>query len=82
MMEVIYKFICNNCNKEEDYIMSVEEYENFDTNNEFCKHCKLKGTLNRNYANTKISVIYKTTGFHATDSLVDNKQMNQVMKTD
>jgi len=76
MMEVIYKFICNNCNKEEDYIMSVEEYENFDTNNEFCKHCKLKGTLNRNYANTKISVIYKTTGFHATDSLVDNKQMN------
>ncbi len=79
-MEVIYKFICSNCNKEEDYIMSVEEYENFDIKNEICKYCKLKGTLNRSYSN--VSVIYKTTGFHATDSLVDNKQMNQVMKTD
>lgn len=60
--------------------MSVEEYENFDIKNEICKYCKLKGTLNRSYSN--VSVIYKTTGFHATDSLVDNKQMNQVMKTD
>jgi len=54
--------------------MSVEEYENFDIKNEICKYCKLKGTLNRSYSN--VSVIYKTTGFHATDSLVDNKQMN------
>lgn len=75
----IYKFKCSRCNNIEDFIMAMSDYDLTHISELECPICKCKQCLNREY--DRVTVIYKTTGFNATDSLIENKEMNNIMKS-
>jgi predicted nucleic acid-binding Zn ribbon protein len=59
--------------------MTMGEYGSTQISDLECPICKCKNCLSREYYN--VSVIYKTTGFNATDSLIENKEMDTIMKS-
>lgn len=69
-----YAYICENCGNITLELMSFEEYDK-NRNNIICKKCSHK--MIRSYKPT--AVIYKTTGFYANDSLIDDPQMDKMM---
>lgn len=69
-----YAYICENCGNITLELMTFEEYDK-NRDNIICKKCGHK--MIRSYKPT--AVIYKTTGFYANDSLIDDPQMDKMM---
>lgn len=80
---MLYKYKCSNCDYMFDlYANSIQEYINFQEQNSIsCPYCGSKN-INRDYSNINIGVIYKTMGFHQTDSVVEDKALNKLMRSD
>lgn len=69
-----YAYECGECG---NIILENMTYEEYDQNRDkiICKKCGNK--MVRSYKPT--AVIYKTTGFYANDSLIDDPQMDKMM---